>query len=141
MPDAESIVGIGRFDSSRRPNTFTNVLRDFDKKIATGVGIPLENLRQPVVFVIKKNTTTLRNLIEWLNDQNARRGIKSISSPMLLIDDEAVRDIRDVARTRRVEAADVSAHRRIALLRRFGTLASGTDEAAGTGGGSECNQE
>lgn len=88
-PDAESIVGVGRFDSSRRPNTFTNVLRDFDKKIATGVGIPLENLRHPVVFVIKKNSTTLRNLIEWLKEHNARRGTKSISSPMLLIDDEA----------------------------------------------------
>lgn len=80
---------MGRFDSSRRPNTFTNVLRDFDKKIATGVGVPLENLRQPVVFVIKKNSTTLRNLIEWLTEHNARRGMKSISSPMLLIDDEA----------------------------------------------------
>lgn len=117
MPDAESIVGVGRFDSSRRPNTFTNVLRDFDKKIATGVGIPLENLRQPVVFVIKKNTTTLRNLIEWLNDQNARRGIKSISSPMLLIDDEADNASINVAKGAG-EASRINGQIR-ALLRMF----------------------
>lgn len=55
--------------------------------------------------------------------------------PHFQFDHDNVRDIRDVARTRRVEAADVSAHRRIALLRRFGTLASGTE------GGSACNQE
>lgn len=99
-PDAESIIGVGRFDSSRRPNTFTNVLRDFDKKIATGVGIPLENLREPVVFVIKKNPTTLRNLIDWLKEHNARRGAKSISSPMLLIDDEADNASINVAKGR-----------------------------------------
>ena len=86
---AESIIGVGRYDSRRRPNAFTNTLRDFNKQTATSVGIPLENLKQPAVFVIKKNSSTLKNLLEWMTEHNARRGTSSISSPMLLIDDEA----------------------------------------------------
>jgi len=87
--DAQSIVGVGRFDSQRRPNAFTNTLKDFNKATAESVGIPLENLKQPAVFVIKKNTSTLKNLLEWLKEHNARRGSKTITAPMLLIDDEA----------------------------------------------------
>lgn len=86
---AESIIGVGRYDSTRRPSAFTNTLRDFNRQTATGVGIPLENLNQPAVFVIKKNPSTLRNLLDWLKEHNARRGASSISSPMLIIDDEA----------------------------------------------------
>lgn len=85
----ESIIGVGRYDSRRRPNAFTNSLRDFNKQSATSIGIPLENLKQPAIFVIKKNTSTLKNLLEWLKEHNAKRRTSSISSPMLLIDDEA----------------------------------------------------
>ena len=84
-----SVVGVGRFDSRRRPSTFTNSQRDFNKEIATSVGIPLVNLNEPAVFVIKKNTHTLGNLIDWLKTHNARHGTGSINSPMLLVDDEA----------------------------------------------------
>nr|WP_067292178.1 Z1 domain-containing protein [Marinobacterium profundum] len=86
---ADSVIGVGRYDSTRRPNAFTNTFRDFNKATATSIGIPLENLKQPAVFVIKKNTSTLKNLLEWLKEHNARRGASSISAPMLLIDDEA----------------------------------------------------
>ena len=41
------------------------------------------------MFVIKKNPSTLRNLIEWLTAHNAQRGTLTIREPMLLIDDEA----------------------------------------------------
>lgn len=85
----ESIIGVRRYDSSRRPNSFTNTLRDFNKQTATSIGIPLVNLKEPVVFVIKKNTNTLRNLLEWLTEHNASRGASSIGAPMLIIDDEA----------------------------------------------------
>jgi hypothetical protein len=88
-PGAESIIGVGRHNSSRRPNAFTNTLSDFNKQTATSIGIPLENLKEPVVFVIKKNTSTLKNLLEWLKEHNAKRGKSSIDAPMLLIDDEA----------------------------------------------------
>ena len=85
----EKVVGVGRIDSTRRPSSFTNAARDFDKKMATGVGQPLRNLSEPAVFVIKKNSSTLRNLLEWLAEQNSIRRENSISEPMLLIDDEA----------------------------------------------------
>ena len=86
---ADMFVGVGRFDHTRRPVTFTNTIRDFNKTTATGVGIPLQNLTEPAVFVIKKNSSTLKNLLEWLKEHSARGGGESIDEPMLLIDDEA----------------------------------------------------
>ena len=87
--DRFHIVGVGRFNSIRRPNTLTNTLRDFNRATATAVGLPLDNLTEPAVFVIKKNANTLRNLIDWLRTHNADRSAGSVDSPMLLIDDEA----------------------------------------------------
>jgi hypothetical protein len=86
---AQKYIGVGRYDKSRRPVTFTNSLKDFNKTMATGVGVPLQDLKEPVVFVIKKNSSTLKNLIEWLTEHNAKIGGQSIDAPMLLIDDEA----------------------------------------------------
>ena len=85
----DKFVGVGSFDQTRRPVTFTNSLRDFNKQSATGVGIPLQNLNEPAVFVIKKNSSTLKNLIEWLKEHSARAGSQRVDEPMLLIDDEA----------------------------------------------------
>ncbi len=85
----EVFVGVGRFDQTRRPVTFTNSMRDFSKSMATGLGIPLKNLNEPAVFVIKKNATTLKNLIDWLKEHSADRGSARVDTPMLLIDDEA----------------------------------------------------
>ena len=82
-------MGVGGFDFRRRPAAFTTSQRDFHKAIADSVGVPLQNLVEPAVFVIKKNPSTLRNLIEWLTAHNARRGTSTIREPMLLIDDEA----------------------------------------------------
>ncbi|MDX2111037.1 MAG: Z1 domain-containing protein [Verrucomicrobiota bacterium] len=86
-----SFVGVGRFDSDqkRRPFTLTNSLKDFNKAMATSVGVSLQALSVPAVLVIKKNSSTLKNLLEWLVEHNAGRGGKTIDAPMLLIDDEA----------------------------------------------------
>ena len=86
---SDRLVGVGRFDCERRPVTFTNTHRDFNKSIATSVGIALQNLIEPAIFVIKKNTHSLRNLIEWLREHSVRAGSHTIEEPMLLIDDEA----------------------------------------------------
>lgn len=85
----DRFVGVGRFDAQHRPATFTNSLRDFSKEMATGSGIPLQNLSQPAVLVIKKNTKTLANLLEWLHEHNAAHRTSTVDVPMLLIDDEA----------------------------------------------------
>ena len=86
---SQSVVGVGRFDFRRQPNVFTTSRRDFNKATADSVGIPLQNLTEPAVFVIKKNTSTLKNLIEWLTAHNARHRTSTIREPMLLVDDEA----------------------------------------------------
>ena len=83
------IVGVGKFDSSKRPVTFTNSVRDFNKTMATALGVGLDGLKEPAVFVIKKNSSTLKNLLEWLREHSVRAGGTSVDAPMLLIDDEA----------------------------------------------------
>ena len=85
----QNLLGVGRFDSRRRPCAFTTSRRDFNRTIADSIGIPLQNLSEPGVFVIKKNPSTLKNLIEWLTAHNAQHGTSSVREPMLLIDDEA----------------------------------------------------
>lgn len=85
----ERFVGVGKYDQTRRPVTFTNSVKDFSKAMATGVGVPLQNLNEPAVFVIKKNTNTLKNLLEWLKEHSAKVGSQRVDAPMLLIDDEA----------------------------------------------------
>lgn len=84
----DQYIGVGRFDKSRRPVTFTTSVRDFSKATATGVGVPLKNLTEPALFVVKKNAHTLTNLLEWLKE-NARSTSAAFDVPMLLIDDEA----------------------------------------------------
>lgn len=60
------LVGVGRGDSRRRPNPFTNAIRDFNLQTARAINLPLKNLREPAVFVIKKNAAILRSLLGWL---------------------------------------------------------------------------
>lgn len=82
-------IGVGKFDNRRTPSTFTTSLRDFNRNQASSLGVPLKNLNEPVILVIKKNANTLKNLLEWLKQRNAHNQPSSIEEPMLLIDDEA----------------------------------------------------
>lgn len=79
-------VGASRFDRSRRPIHFTTSDEDFKKRSANTFGMELDALNEPVLFVIKKNKSTLENLYKWLLENN-RYNLRSKS--MLLIDDEA----------------------------------------------------
>lgn len=106
MHREERFIGVGKFDAQRRPVTFTNSVRDFNKQMATGVGVPLSNLAEPALFVVKKNANTLANLCEWLKEHNAAGGGRPIDIPMLLIDDEAdhasINVAQDPAETSRI---------------------------------------
>ena len=86
---ADMFVGVGEFNRTRLPSTLTNTVRDFNKNTATSAGIPIQNLNEPAVFVIKKNSSTLRNLTEWLREYGALGSDRRIGEPMLIIDDEA----------------------------------------------------
>lgn len=82
-------IGVGNYNSIRRPVTFTTSIKDFNKQTATAIGVPLQTLTEPAIFVVKKNAHTLKNLLEWLADNSARGLDTKLTESMLLIDDEA----------------------------------------------------
>lgn len=79
-------VGASRFGSKRRPVCFTSSIQDFKKATANSIAMNLDAVNEPVVFVLKKNKSTLENLHKWLQEHN-KHNLKEYS--MLLIDDEA----------------------------------------------------
>jgi hypothetical protein len=85
----QKIIGVGTFDQREFPVSLTNTLRDFNKAMATTNTSQIGQYNVPVVLVIKKNSSTLRNLLEWLKEHSVHQGTKMVSQPMLLIDDEA----------------------------------------------------
>jgi len=86
---SERFIGVGKIDPRRRPVTFTTATKDFNKALAEAVGVSLKALKEPAVLVIKKNSSTLKNLLAWLEAHNASGSRKLVDIPMLLIDDEA----------------------------------------------------
>ena len=83
-----SFIGVGEIDPRRRPYPFTSRTYDFNKQ-TTSLGVQLAGLNEPALFVIKKNSSTLKNLLEWLKETNAGGRNRKIALSMLLIDDEA----------------------------------------------------
>lgn len=77
-------VGVGLDNGSRRPITCTSRDADFNKRRASALkGIQTAHTNEPWLFVIKKNSNSLKQVYEWLRD-NA-----SPNDQLLLIDDEA----------------------------------------------------
>lgn len=85
----QKIIGVGRFDQREFPVSLTNTIRDFNKAMATTNTSQVGQYKVPVVLVIKKNASTLKNLLEWLREHSVQQGTQMVSQPMLLIDDEA----------------------------------------------------
>lgn len=85
----QKIIGVGTFDQREFPVSLTNTLRDFNKATATTNTSQIGQYNVPVVLVIKKNSSTLKNLLEWLKEHSVHQGTQMVSQPMLLIDDEA----------------------------------------------------
>lgn len=81
------LVGVGNINPSISGFVLTSTTSDFNKATATRLGCKLSNIQVPVLFVIKKNKSVLEKLEQWLRIYNAVDG--KISSPLLLIDDEA----------------------------------------------------
>ena len=78
--------GVGLVSNERKPAYFTTNTKDFRKAIANQIGVGIGDIKEPVILVIKKNKSTLDNLIDWLKHNNPH---KLKDYPMLLIDDEA----------------------------------------------------
>jgi len=81
----EKIIGVGQFDHSRNPFSLTTNMHDFNKQFASQLRARIGDFHEPVVLVLKKNVSILKNLIEWLKSNN----LELNNVPMLLIDDEA----------------------------------------------------
>lgn len=81
-------VGVGLDNQPIRAMSMTSRVKDFvgdnDKTV-----ISLAGITDAIVFVIKKNATTLQKLTKWLVELNADKLTKKINMPMLMIDDEA----------------------------------------------------
>ena len=85
----QKIIGVGQFDQRVFPVSLTNTFRDFNKTTATTNTSQIGQYNVPVVLVIKKNSNTLKNLLEWLREHSVHQGTQMVSQPMLLVDDEA----------------------------------------------------
>lgn len=81
-------VGVGLDNKEIKAMALTSRKTDFTGNNNKNV-ISLLNSNNAVVFVIKKNTTSLTKLKNWLVTLNADPVTKKINLPMLLIDDEA----------------------------------------------------
>jgi len=79
-------TGVARFGMERKPISFTTTEKDFHKQTANTIQMGLSSIKEPVVFVLKKNKSTLDNLHKWLSGQSKQ---EIMDAPMLLIDDEA----------------------------------------------------
>lgn len=81
--------GVARFANKHTPYTLTSATSDFNARIAEQVGGNITSFNVPIVLVIKKNSSTLKNLTNWLRAHNTGWTKDLVDAPMLLIDDEA----------------------------------------------------
>jgi len=85
-------IGVGKFnpDPALRPIAFTTAAKDFNKNAAKQLSMTLSQGQgeRPMLFVIKKNTSVLKNLLEWIQKHNQNESSK-INNSVLMIDDEA----------------------------------------------------
>jgi hypothetical protein len=81
-------AGIGNTQRETMPLSLTTIESDFNKQDADRAahGFNFETINVPVLLVIKKNTRTLDNVIDWLTQQYKGKGI---DHAMLVIDDES----------------------------------------------------
>ncbi|WP_210149600.1 Z1 domain-containing protein [Chryseobacterium scophthalmum] len=81
-------AGKGDLDKVSTPYSLTTVLRDFNRHDAdrASQGLNFETINVPILIVIKKNTSTLKSVISWLEKQYKN---KVADHAMLVIDDES----------------------------------------------------
>ncbi len=84
---SESPLKIRNYGGRRNkdPDFGTTRDQDFNRQTAV-IGAPFASLREPKIFIVKKNKSVLENLNIWIRDQ-AHGQI--VEYPLLLIDDEA----------------------------------------------------
>lgn len=82
-------IGAGKYYSDKSiPIALTSVSNDFKISNAKAMNATIDSFSEPIVFVVKKNVSTLKNLNTWLEIYNREDGEK-IEHPLLVIDDES----------------------------------------------------
>jgi len=77
-------VGVGNHGQGLRLICRTDVESDFKNHR----GFSIDSVKQPILIVAKKNQSPLREIINWLDNQN-KQSSKKVAAPVLIIDDEA----------------------------------------------------
>lgn len=85
-----NFIGVGRYNKKLRPISFTTVDKDFSKSAAKQLSSSLSQTDgdRPMLFVIKKNVSVLKSLLDWIKTHN-QYGENKIDGSVLMIDDEA----------------------------------------------------
>ncbi len=85
-----NFIGAGKYNKKLRPVSFTTVDKDFSKSAAKQLGSSLsqDGTDRPMLFVIKKNVSVLKSLLDWIRTHN-QYGENKIDGSVLMIDDEA----------------------------------------------------
>ena len=78
-------IGVGTIDPSIIPAVLTSSSQDFSISIAQRLRLGLNNLKTPLLVVIKKNKSILENFNNWISQNH----ITPINEAILIIDDEA----------------------------------------------------
>jgi hypothetical protein len=90
-PEAKYVgVGFKNVETKRCAIPFTSIDYDFNKSLLDSLHLGVQDLKEPVILVVKKNKSVLNNLENWLSKwcTNGLNGAK-IEYPILLIDDES----------------------------------------------------
>lgn len=98
----EGVVGVIKFNGTNRnigvgenPGSFNEIQTlttadytgDFNTQNLRGLGINFDS-PMPLIAVIKKNVTPLKNINKWVKDELTRRNLTESDKPFLIIDDE-----------------------------------------------------
>lgn len=87
--NSQNIIGVGKYDNTIVPLFFTTIFDDFKSTSTRLLGISLDNMTNTCVLVVKKNVSVLKNLNQWIKNQNLRGGNSIVDNSLLVIDDEA----------------------------------------------------
>lgn len=86
-------IGVGKIDPNVAANSLTTneINGDFNRRAAESLGINIHG-KDPIILVIKKNASVMKNLLGWLASrgetmEDGKKLIKNL--PLLVIDDEA----------------------------------------------------
>lgn len=81
----ESLIGVGNLNHEKIPYSFTDKHNDFNDNR----NFRVEKYSDATVLVVKKNTSRLEKLREWLKKNNSNIDGSISNLPLLMIDDEA----------------------------------------------------